>query len=126
MTRKFIFFLIFIILIFLALHLLGWYRLYCITIWYDKLLHFLAGMIIVLIIWRLINKKILCQKILISFLSLLILAVLWEVFEFGIDKIFDLPPLQLSSNDTLWDLIFDIFGGVFGVSLSFWLGRGKL
>lgn len=107
MNRRFIFFLIFIILIFLALHLLGWYSLYYTTIWYDKLLHFLAGASIVFIIWQLMGKK-----IFISLLLLLVIAFLWEVFEFSIDKIFNLPLLQLGLKDTLWDLVFDILGGI--------------
>lgn len=107
MNRRFIFFLIFIILIFLALHLLGWYSLYHTTIWYDKLLHFLAGASIVFIIWQLMGKK-----IFISLLLLLVIAFLWEVFEFSIDKIFNLPLLQLGLKDTLWDLVFDILGGI--------------
>lgn len=136
MTKNFIFFLIFVGFIFLILHLFGWYKFYYTTIWYDKLLHFLAGISIVLIIWwlvnilekaRRINKKSFFSRIFISLLFLLVIAVLWEVFEFGIDKVFDLPSLQLGFRDTFWDLTSDILGGFFGVVLifAFYFYRGK-
>jgi hypothetical protein len=120
MWKKFLLFLLLLFFFFLILHFLGWRGFYYTTVWYDKLLHFLAGASVVLIIWWLLeilekNKKIkkrnFVYKILFSLLFLFMVAVLWEFFEFFIDKFFNFPQLQLGVKDTLWDLGFDIFGG---------------
>ncbi len=136
MFKKFILFLIIIFCLFFVLFILGWQgEFFDTTNWYDKLLHFSAGICVVLATWwlinilekaQIINKKSLFSKIFISFLFLLVISVLWEIFEFTIYKIFDFPLFQEEFRNTLWDLIFDILGGVLGVGLSFWLRRGNL
>jgi len=123
MNKRFVFFIIFIFFIFLILHFLGWYKFYQATIWYDKLLHFLAGISVFLTAWYLIDRvtkiKNIILKFFIAFLILLIIAVLWEVFEFTIDTCFKpSPPLQPGVEDTLWDLIFDMLGGIVGIGLT--------
>lgn len=137
MFKRFILFLIIIFCLFFILNFLGWQGgFYYTTNWYDKILHFSAGICVVLAAWWLvdilekaqtINKKSFLLKIFISLLFLLVIAVLWEVFEFIIDKVFDFPLLQKGPRDTLWDLIFDIIGGSVGIILisAFHFYRGK-
>lgn len=137
MFKRFILFLIIIFCLFFILNFLGcWCKFYYTTNWYDKLLHFSAAICVVLAAWwfmdilekaKKINKKSFLFKIFIYFLFLLLIAILWEVFEFTIDKVFDFPPLQEGSKDTLWDLIFDIIGGSVGIIIisTFHFYRGK-
>lgn len=117
--KKFICFLVSTLSIFLILHIIGWWgKLYQTTACYDKLLHFLAGGCVFLAGWWLLEllskggKKRIMFKLLISFLILVLVSVSWEVFEFMTDKLFDFPILQESFNDTTWDLISDLGGGI--------------
>ncbi len=135
--KKFIVFLIIVVIVFTILNFLErWCKFYYTISWYDKFLHFSAAICVILAIWwfmdilektKKINKKSLLFKIFISFLFLLAIAVLWEVFEFTIDKCFNpLPPLQPGVKDTLWDLFFDFLGGITAVLIIMVFRRIKI
>lgn len=136
MFKKFILFLIIVFCFFSILFFLGWQGNFFYTIdWYDKFLHFSAGICVFLAVWWLmdilekvqtINKKSFFFKIFIPLLFLLVIGVLWEVFEFTIAKMFDFPLFQEEFSDTLGDLIFDIIGGVFGILILFLYRRYKI
>ena len=130
MFKKLILFSITIFCLFSILFYLGWQKdFFRIINCYDKILHFSAGFCVFLTTYwfikalekaKKINKKSFAFKILISFIILISISVLWEVFEFTVDKLFDLPVLQESFNDTVWDLIFDLGGGIiYGLILYF-------
>ncbi len=122
MFKKLIFFLIIVFCLFSVLFFLGWQKNFFRTIsCYDKLLHFSAGFFVLLTAWwfveilekaKKINKKSFAFKFLISFLILVSISILWEVFEFTTDRLFNFPILQESFSDTVWDLIFDLGGGI--------------
>lgn len=97
---------------------------------YDKVLHFLSGMIISLlsiIIYSYftqeninnINKKFV---IFFSFIFITSLAGLWEIWEFTTDRIFGFQAQCNSLTDTMLDIISGTLGGVFLLILIYLLG----
>lgn len=102
--------------IFLILHFLGWWRYYYDLNGYDKLVHFLAGASVVLVIcWILEETKINKNRELVSLVFLFLIALVWETFEYFCDHILGRPiinPLQLGWFDTLTDFLADFGGGI--------------
>lgn len=95
--------------------------------WWDLLLHFLASIGLTLI--GFISLLVLFRKadiqstpfftVVLAFSFSLTFAVLWEVYEFGIDYFLDPEiPMQVSNTDTMTDLLAMVLGsmmvGVFG------------
>jgi len=117
MNKKIKIFLVFTIPLFLILHFLGWIKFYYTLVGYDKIVHFLAGASVVLVVcWFLEEKQIKINKIFTSFIVLFFVAVLWEILEFLIDNIIGrsiLGPLQQSKTDTLTDFIANFIGASF-------------
>ena len=96
--------------------------------WWDAVLHFgsalALGIIGFLILYCFyVTKKLETPKWLIAFFGFtfaISLGVLWEIFEFVIDKNFR-TNLQVGSlDDTLWDLVLDA-GGAFIAALAGYL-----
>jgi hypothetical protein len=54
-----------------------------------------------------------------SFCFALSVGALWEVFEFGMDQIFDLKMQKSGLIDTMWDLIVDTLGATTGALAGF-------
>lgn len=87
---------------------------------YDKVLHFLSGMIIGvlgLIIYSYFTKENLKNmniKFAMFFIFIFItsLAGIWEIWEFSTDKIFGLQSQLNSLNDTMTDIIAGTIGGI--------------
>lgn len=106
---------------FLAFNYYWYWRIW----WFDLLMHFLGGMAVAVLItslyYLIVPRGRLSQ---LRFLGLVILGtlvvgILWEVFEFGVDaywsahvNIKSLQILQAGSRDTLSDLLFDLFGAL--------------
>lgn len=103
--------------------------------WWDLLMHILSGVILGIIGDVILNKNI--GKIKINetsrFLFIVGMAciggVLWEIYEFAIDSLFNLDT-QLAKGygitDTMWDLIMDFLGGIgIGMYLSFYTKKIK-
>ena len=103
---------------FFATFFFSWYW----TIWwFDMFMHFLGGlwissMAIWLYLYSRLFKRMRGQKIisiaLFSFLAIVILGLLWELFEFGVDTFITIKQQNIS--DTLSDLLFDLLGGMLG------------
>jgi uncharacterized membrane protein YjdF len=112
---------------------------------YDKILHFTFQFIAFPIIYILVKDKIKDKKMLILFCicAILSLAVLWEIFEFGIDKnsdllmqgvylkpgegFFSLPErmqLQDKNEDTMYDMIFNLLGSL-AIGFIYFLTNNK-
>ncbi|GEM_PF-2121547 len=113
-------FLFVILPVFLILHFLGWYKAYYDLAGYDKVVHFLAGGCVVLVIlWFLEIKEVKTNRGLISLLILFFVSILWEVLEYLTDRFFGRPlagllqPMQISRLDTLGDFLLDCAGGFF-------------
>jgi len=100
---------------------------------YDKLLHFIVPALLFPLVYYFVKKRITDKKMLILFCicAVLALAVLWEIFEFGIDANSNLlmqgvylkqgegffwleERLQLQDKnvDTMYDLIFNLLGSL--------------
>lgn len=82
--------------------------------WFDMPMHFLGGL------WIGLTSLWLCSScdsakslkiFTVSFLAVIIVGVLWEVFEFSIDT-FLVVSSQNNTLDTISDMMFDILGGV--------------
>ena len=109
--------------IFLALflHNFGIYaRLYDDIWWWDKLTHFFStsliaglGFISIVIIDKYLDSIHLPPKFLPFFILVFIAAtgVFWEIIEFSFDELLG-TKMQYSLDDTVGDLVFDLFGGI--------------
>ncbi len=103
-----------IILIFLVNYVavkLYWYN----SIWYfDMIMHFLGGFWLSLALLWLFFKKDLSLKLIFKiFLGVLLIGVLWEVYEILVNNTFAQNPFN--TLDTISDIFFDLSGGVFAI-----------
>ena len=88
--------------------------------WWDALLHtgagFLLGILGFLLVYALNQRglgNLQLRPVFIAFFSFtfsLALGVLWEIFEFGMDLVFELNMQKSGLVDTLWDLIVNVLG----------------
>ncbi len=86
---------------------------------YDKVVHFLSGILTVLVVRELFGKEILKQRTVIKFFfyagMAALVAVAWETYEFLIDVIFNADmqrTIQWGTHDTMIDLIAAVSGGI--------------
>lgn len=88
-----------------------WYS----SIWYfDMPMHFLGGLWLGLaLIWFFKIKDISLKSIFYLILGVLLIGVLWEVFEIIIDKI--ITGNLFNTLDTISDIFFDLAGGTFAI-----------
>jgi len=112
----------FLIVFSLYLHasgrLLGLYPLF--YPFYDKIGHFIGSVTIALLGFASVmiieqhSKLRLNKSHIVFFIIIFTLSIgaFWEIFEFMIDKFFKIG-YQYSLNDTMYDLIFDLMGGLF-------------
>lgn len=122
-----------LILLHIFFLILGNYYYYKIW-WADIFLHisggFLIGMFILWFLFNRVNPFFLKEKIpfYLTILSVLgfaaLLGVLWEFFEFILDKItgyksYSAAVMQANLEDTLSDLFFDLFGAAASSALLF-------
>lgn len=117
----------------LVLHFFGWYKYFYDLNGYDKVVHFLAGINVVLaVLWfweikeiKKVNKK------WASLIFLLLASVAWEVFEYLADHVFSRPlsgflqPIQLSCLDTVGDFLADFLGGFMILFFFYFKGKNK-
>ena len=94
--------------------------------WFDKTLHFgnsiLIGFASFLVIYILLYTRNLTVRPLLVGLLIFIISLgfgaLWEIFEYFADIIFDKgaqgSPVMNALDDTMWDLVLDGIGGIFG------------
>jgi len=108
---------ILIVFIFLVNLLAIKFHWYYVIWWFDMPMHFVGGFFISLaVLWLYfyrnpwLNLKV--NPIFISLLSVFIIGVLWEIFEFSLDQFFAIN--LLSPIDSLSDLFFDLSGGIVG------------
>ncbi len=111
-------FLIRLLLLILSIFLLNylamsfyWYS----SIWYfDMIMHFLGGIWLGLaFIWLFKIEKISFKLILKIILGVLLISILWEVFEIILDK--NITGNSFNTLDTISDISFDLAGGFFAV-----------
>lgn len=104
--------------------------------WWDVLLHtssgFLLGLVGFLLIFVLNRSDSIHLTLSPVFIALFAFAfsvsmgVVWEIFEFTMDQLFDLNMQKSGLVDTMWDLIVDTTGsGVVSLMGFAWLKSGK-
>ena len=77
-------------------------------------MHFLGGLLLgFALIWFFIIKDISLKSIFYLILGVLLIGVLWEVFEIIIDKI--ITGNLFNTLDTISDIFFDLAGGTFAI-----------
>lgn len=87
-----------------------WYN----SIWYfDIIMHFLGGMWIGLFFIYVFSRRSLDNLIFKVVLSVLLIGIFWEIFEFFVNNVIGQTPFNIV--DTLFDIIFDLFGGLLSV-----------
>lgn len=88
-----------------------WYS----SIWYfDMPMHFLGGLWLGLaLLWFFKIKDISLKSIFYLILGVLLIGVLWEVFEVIIDEI--ITGNLFNTSDTISDIFFDLAGGTFAI-----------
>ena len=114
-SRKFLIRLLLLIFFIFLLNYLAmnfyWYS----SIWYfDMLMHFLGGFWLGLtFIWFFKIEKISSKTIFKIILEVLLISILWEVFEVVLDK--NITGNIFNVLDTVSDILFDIAGGFFAI-----------
>lgn len=114
-----------LIIIFLIAALSGFvFKLYEITNWYDKLVHFYFGCVMTLTGYTFFknnngNEKIIFV-ILFSIGLTMFMAVNFEIIEFIIDKIFhsNHQNLETGVDDTMYDLIVTLVGSIMTIIIN--------
>jgi len=112
--------LLYLILIFLSFTLGRIYNIYETIKWYDTLVHFMSGkltFIFGLIILKKMNKydKKILFNVLFSIMMTITLAALWELTEFGIDKVLhkDMQDvIKTGVDDTMKDILVAILSAL--------------
>lgn len=118
---------IYIIYTFLTMFLGTIYGLFRITTWYDDFTHFLWGVlsgllgIYILDKFKMFDKNKLWFNILFIFIFSLGFSGLWEIFEYGVDNIFntDMQRVETGVLDTMNDFIISLMGNLIFI-VSFW------
>lgn len=85
--------------------------------YYDKIMHFLSGMIFVLISFIILQKYMFDKKILYLFMNTIEMSVafLWEVFEYSGLIFFHFDAMHHYTSgvhDTMQDMLISLFGGL--------------
>ena len=62
---------------------------------------------------------------LIAFCFAVSIGVIWEIFEFAMDQTFGMNMQKSGLTDTMWDLIVDCGGALFGASAGFFWLKGR-
>ena len=87
-----------------------WYN----SIWYfDIIMHFLGGVWVGLFFIYVFSRRSLDNLIFKVVLSVLLIGIFWEIFEFYVNNVVGRTPFNVV--DTLFDIIFDFFGGLLSV-----------
>ncbi len=111
----------FLITLILFLHtFLGEWLMFYERVWmWDKFLHLLGSAIIALLAFVTVyslhyTKKIRLSVPLIGFFTVIFamaMGGIWEILEFSVDNLFD-KQTQKGLADTMWDMIYDLVGGI--------------
>lgn len=108
------FLIVFAFLIYIAEYIGSVYSLYETTWWYYMTLHFLGGFWVALFfIWFYKPKCLSSLPVLQIMVSLLVVAVLWEVYEYYVFNV--IGKLPYDSFDTYTDIIVGLIGGLFAL-----------
>ncbi|MBL1214047.1 MAG: hypothetical protein HND52_11870 [Ignavibacteriae bacterium] len=108
--------------------------------WWDKVLHFSSGILLgivgflIVYILNKIKRFMIYMKpafvALFSFTFAVSIGAIWEIYEFAMDKFFDLGmqshKLYSDLEDTMWDIILDTLGAaIISILGYFYMSRNK-
>lgn len=90
----------------------GWYYIYS---WFDILMHFWGGFTVFYLVNYIFYNKlsVLNKRNFIILLGVFIIGFSWEVYEYIVVNVWAGNNFNL--NDTLFDLFFDVLGGIFSM-----------
>ncbi len=116
-----------VLVIHIIADIFGWYYK---IFWLDVPMHFIGGIAIATSSYYFLkHSEISSKQVGIKLLSLFLIlaltalaAVAWEIFEFGMDRIFN-TTMQPSVHDTMKDLAFGLLGGSVAGTLLIYLRR---
>ena len=124
---------VYYIFIFLSYFLGSVVNLYNTTDWYDVLVHFCSGFFSffsgLFIIDKIgIGKKSLLFRIFFSFLVVMSIAGLWELFEFGCDILLgtNLQHSDIGVMDTMIDVLVAFIGGILSSGYYYFVNRRNI
>jgi hypothetical protein len=107
MRKKYLFTALFLSIVLLYLHLTALSNfLYWSIWWFDIPVHLLGGLVLG---FMLVGIFPMARPVLITLIGGVVLALVWELFEYGIEAA---PPSEKLLPDTLGDLFFGILGAV--------------
>lgn len=125
--RSYSLFTLSLFIIIAVLHALGFaYSLYFYLWWYDIMMHLLGGFAVALLVTYILclrpkdaegaARKVSVRKIFLTVLvSALVIGVVWEIFEFIINRLFTLRGNDMT--DTVADLLNDLLGAAVSVKI---------
>ena len=103
-----------VIFIFIVNYLAMKFYWYSSVWWFDMPMHFLGGLWLGLaFVWFFFNKEFNWKLILKIILGVLLIGILWEIFEVILNNY--TTQLPFNTLDTLSDIFFDLAGGTFAV-----------
>lgn len=101
--------------------------------WWDVFMHAgaaigfgLIGFIIIFMLFR--GNKYAAPPIALAWFAFcfaMTLGVIWEIFEFGMDSLFDLNMQKSGLADTMYDLMVDTLGAFLGAAAGFFYLKGR-
>jgi len=133
--------LIFLVVLLNIFGFFGAYNLMLFGLGYDKYLHLFAGFVITIALFQIFESKenyvVLQSPLLRAFVMMLGIMALGEILEFvgsvylGVSEGFLATAGSAASNsasdmvryDTMWDLIFDVFGGILAAITAILIGK---
>ena len=107
------------------LEILGEYIFFNRIIGYDKTLHFFVPFLLTIALNKIFLEKFKEWKVIFSFLIMMGIATLWELFEFVWTIVIGYPMVGVyyknslildSYNDTIRDLFYSLFGSILAIS----------
>jgi VanZ family protein len=105
---------------------LGLYQLYKVGFEFDKLLHFVNSLLCAAVVPVILNKRFginFARAVLISFLAVVIGGLIWEIYEYGVDLIWETHIAGIYGlnvkDDTIRDLIPNAAGALIGALIVY-------
>jgi hypothetical protein len=117
-----------VILLFVLNHIASKFYLYYSLWWIDMPMHFLGGICAGLfMVWLLPSENLFSELswkyVFKIFLGVLLIGVLWEVFEIIFNNI--IAQISFDARDTIHDISFDLSGGLYAILYIIWKKQQK-
>ena len=107
---------------------LGLYKLYALGFEYDKLVHFIVPLIFTVNFVGVLNKSrglTFNQSLIAVSISIFLLGLLWEIFEFSSDILFGTKTFGIYGKEAFRDTVQDILANVLGILAGIFYLKNK-